>query len=44
MNRDMVHRFLSTDFNPLQISNSAFCIYGFCMILSVNGDYFIEQR
>jgi hypothetical protein len=28
----------------LMISNSAFCIYGLCVILSVNGDYFFEQR
>jgi hypothetical protein len=28
----------------LKISNSAFCIYGFCTILSVNSDYFLEQR
>jgi hypothetical protein len=28
----------------LMISNSAFCMYELCMILSVNGDYFFEQR
>jgi hypothetical protein len=26
------------------ISNAAFCIYGFCMILSVNSDYLLEQN
>jgi hypothetical protein len=26
------------------ISNSAFCIHGFCMILNLNRDYFLEQR
>jgi hypothetical protein len=25
------------------ISNSSFCIYGFCTILGINGDYFLEQ-
>jgi hypothetical protein len=24
--------------------NSAFCIYGFCVILSINGYYFLKQR
>jgi hypothetical protein len=27
----------------LTMSNSAFCIYGLHMILSVNMDYFLEQ-
>jgi hypothetical protein len=26
------------------ISNSAFCAYGFCMILSVNRDYFLKHN
>jgi hypothetical protein len=28
----------------LIISNSAFCICGFGMVLSVNSDYFLKQR
>jgi hypothetical protein len=28
----------------LPISNSPFCIYGSCMILTVNSDYFLKQR
>jgi hypothetical protein len=28
----------------LTITNSAFCIYVFHMILTVNRDYFLEQR
>jgi len=28
----------------LTISNSAFCIYGFSVILSVNTNYFLEER
>jgi hypothetical protein len=27
----------------LTILNSALCMYGFCMILSINGDYFRKQ-
>jgi hypothetical protein len=35
--------------NPLKlaaltVSNSAYCIDGFCMILNVNSGYFLEQR
>jgi hypothetical protein len=28
----------------LTISNCAFCIYGFCMILTINIDYFLKRR
>jgi hypothetical protein len=44
--------FVLNPFNPignymhhlLTISSTAFFIYGFCMILSVNNDYFLKQR
>jgi hypothetical protein len=32
--------------NPLTaltVSNAAFCIYWFCMVLTVNSDYFLKQ-
>jgi hypothetical protein len=29
--------------NYLKICNAAFCIYGFCMVLTVNRDHFLEQ-
>jgi hypothetical protein len=28
----------------MTISNSAFCIYGFCIILGLNGDYFLKRH
>jgi hypothetical protein len=28
---------------PLRISNAEFCIYGFCVIISVNRDHLFEQ-
>jgi hypothetical protein len=28
---------------PLEkVSNSAFCVYGLCIVLSVNSDYFLK--
>jgi hypothetical protein len=29
---------------PLAARGLAFCIYGFCMFLTVNSDYFLKQR
>jgi hypothetical protein len=29
--------------SALTVSNSAFCTYGFYMILTVNSDYFLKQ-
>jgi hypothetical protein len=31
-------------YHPLQQSVTAFCFYEFCMILTVNSDYFLKQR
>jgi hypothetical protein len=28
----------------LTVSNAAFCIYWFCMVLTVNSDHFLKQR
>jgi hypothetical protein len=28
----------------LTTSNTVFCIYGFCMILTVNRDYFLKEH
>jgi hypothetical protein len=28
----------------MTVSNYAFCIYWFCMVLTVNSDYFLKQR
>jgi hypothetical protein len=30
--------------SALTVSNAAFCIYWFCMVLNVNSDYFRKQR
>jgi hypothetical protein len=30
--------------HALTIGNSAFCIYGFCVILTANSDYFLKHR
>jgi hypothetical protein len=30
--------------HSITVSNSAFCIYGFRMILTVNSDHFLKQR
>jgi hypothetical protein len=46
----------AADFNPLRpsgnymnhlllrVSNAAFCIYWFCMVLTVNSDHFLKQH
>jgi hypothetical protein len=30
--------------NNLTICNAVLCIYGFCMVFTVNSDYFFEQH